>query len=282
MSHLTSSQSRFVTRETMNRLVRDITDIFKNPLVDEGIYYQHDDTDMLKGYAMIIGPQDTPYENGMYLFLLDFPENYPQQPPKLTYMTQDGNTRFNPNLYVSGKVCLSILNTWRGESWTSSQTIRSVLMTLITVLNDEPLLNEPGIKNTHIDFARYNHYIRYKNYMIAINGMLSQRYLPNAFRMFFPFIKAHILEKSSNIVEKMKEYRTQMNEENIKNIIVSLYNMRTTLELDHMIEQFQTLIDAYTRTSNSGADVGAGVGAGTGAGTGAGSLEYAGIDNNNS
>ena len=34
---------------------------------------------------------------------------------KLTYLTNDGNTRFHPNLYRNGKVCLSVLNTWRGK-----------------------------------------------------------------------------------------------------------------------------------------------------------------------
>ena len=34
------------------RLIKDIKDILKNPLHNEGIFYQHDTDDMLKGYAM--------------------------------------------------------------------------------------------------------------------------------------------------------------------------------------------------------------------------------------
>jgi len=58
--------SVIISKETINRLLKDIKQIIKNPLVDEGIYYIHDDTDMMKGYAMIIGPTDTPYFGGFY------------------------------------------------------------------------------------------------------------------------------------------------------------------------------------------------------------------------
>ena len=42
--------------------------IFKNPLTDNGIYYCHDEEDILKGYAMIMGPEGTPYFGGYYFF----------------------------------------------------------------------------------------------------------------------------------------------------------------------------------------------------------------------
>ena len=37
-----------------------------DPLDDNGIYYKHDDDDVLKGYAMIYGRRNTPYEYGYY------------------------------------------------------------------------------------------------------------------------------------------------------------------------------------------------------------------------
>ncbi len=43
----------FIGKETMQRLLKDVRQIIKNPLTDQGIYYIHDDTDMMKGYAMI-------------------------------------------------------------------------------------------------------------------------------------------------------------------------------------------------------------------------------------
>ena len=153
---------------TIERLVKDVKYLIKNPLDNEKIYYKHDEENILLGYALIIGPPDTPYENGNYLFKFNFPEDYPFSPPKVEYYTNDGKTRFNPNLYVNKYVCLSILNTWRGEGWTSCQTIYSVLMTLQSILNDKPLVNEPGYLENHKNVEIYNNIIFYKNLEFTI------------------------------------------------------------------------------------------------------------------
>lgn len=55
--------------------------------------------------------------------------------------------RLNPNLSESGKICLSLLNTWTGtgtEIWDpESSTILQVLLPLqALVLNDKPYFNE--------------------------------------------------------------------------------------------------------------------------------------------
>ena len=163
----------FVSKDAMRRIISDIKEIMVNPLTSHGIFYEHDETDMLKGRALIIGPADTPYADGFYLFKFQFPANYPHVPPKVEFCTHDGYTRFNPNLYRSGKVCLSILNTWKGEAWSGCQTISSVLLAMCTILNNEPLLNEPGVCKNHRDFEPYNAIIQYKNIEVAIFGMLA-------------------------------------------------------------------------------------------------------------
>ena len=160
-----------IGQDTVKRLVKDIKQVLKSDISKDGIYYKHDETNMLLGYALIIGPDDTPYEFGNFLFRFEFPKDYPYTPPKVSYLTNDGKTRFNPNLYRNGKVCISLLNTWRGEQWTSCQTIKSILLSLVSLLHNEPLLNEPGIKKTHRDFKEYNSIIQYKNYEVAILGV---------------------------------------------------------------------------------------------------------------
>lgn len=149
----------------IKRLVKDVSDLYRNPLHDEGIYYIHDDEDMLFGYALIIGPKDSCYEHGYFMFKFQFPTNYPHSPPKVSFKTNSGKVRVHPNLYRSEKVCLSLLNTWQGEGWTSCQTIRSVLMVLLSILDDNPLLHEPGFseKNKrHVpQINSYSKVIRY-------------------------------------------------------------------------------------------------------------------------
>ena len=148
--------SVFISKETISRLLKDVKQIIKNPLTDNGIYYIHDDTNMMKGYALIIGPEDTPYFGGYYFFQINIPTDYPHSPPVLEYLTNDGVTRFHPNFYKSKRVCLSMINTWRGEQWTSCLTIKSILLTLLSIMDSQPMLHEPGVTEKHQDYNNYH------------------------------------------------------------------------------------------------------------------------------
>jgi ubiquitin-protein ligase len=152
-----------LSKQTIKRIISDVKDLMKSSLEDEGIYYHHDEDDILKGYALITGPKDSLYYGGSYLYTFTFPMDYPHSPPVAYYHTNDGETRFHPNMYKSGKVCLSILNTWRGEPWSGCQTIRSVLLTILSVFDDKPFLHEPGITESHSNFQLYHDIIFYKN-----------------------------------------------------------------------------------------------------------------------
>ena len=203
----TVTETKVVSRETIHRLLSDVKYIYKNPLTDNGIYYTHDDSDIMKGYAMIIGPEDTPYFGGYYFFEFNFPIDYPFSPPKVTYMTNDGQTRFNPNLYKNGKVCVSILNTWNGDKWSACQTINSTLLTLCSLLNDSPLLNEPGQTIASKDYVSYQKTIEFANIDFAICGLLdkSVNRVPEQFIHFYPSMKELFLknyDKLLDIVDK--------------------------------------------------------------------------------
>ena len=45
------SKQSVITRDTIRRLAKDVSDIVKNPLTDNGIYYVHDENDFLRGKA---------------------------------------------------------------------------------------------------------------------------------------------------------------------------------------------------------------------------------------
>ena len=222
----------------INRLVRDIKNIIKDPI--ENIYYKHDEEDILKGYALIIGPKDTPYEYGNYLFEFTFPENYPFLPPKVKYYTNDGITRFNPNFYVCGKVCLSILNTWKGDGWTSCQNIRSILLTLQSTLNDKPLCNEPGLDEKHREFSNYDTMIRYKNIEIAIFGMLLKKYLHEKFKIFYDIMMKHYKDNYTSIIDNIKNLKFKVKDNSIQKF--SLYASEYLVNFKHLEKLSESII----------------------------------------
>jgi ubiquitin-conjugating enzyme E2 Z len=231
----------FVSKETISRLLKDVKQILKNPLTENGIYYIHDDTDMMKGYALIIGPSDTPYFGGNYFFELNYPADYPHSPPKVKYWTNANNIRFNPNLYVCGKVCISLLNTWRGEQWTSCQTISTVLLTLCTLLCSDPLLNEPGVEKTHNDMSNYNEIIEFANIDVAVCDIIEKKksvFMP-FFENFYPFIKENFIKN----YEKLLEIANTKNEE-FKNQVVKFktgyYSMNVNVDYNKVIQRLKS------------------------------------------
>ena len=226
-----------ITKETVTRLLSDVKDLIKNPLTDEDIFYIHDDLDMLKGYALIFGPKDCMYWGGAYLFEFAFPTNYPYSPPRVTYCTNDGVTRFNPNLYRNGKVCVSILNTWKGEQWSSCQTIRSVLMTLLTLFHNDPIINEPGFKKDDKEAVSYNKILEYKNYEVAIIGMLTKKHLPHQFLPFHSFIKEYFVK---NAEAYKKDLEKKAKRKTAKTITIRLYSMSAKLDYSNLYEFFTT------------------------------------------
>ena len=112
-----------------------------------GIYYKPDEANILKGTALIIGPDNTPYEGCPLLFSVEMTREYPFKSPSVTFITSDGLTRFHPNLYVTGKVCLSILGTYPGPSWTSAMNLQSIFMSILSLLTANPITNEPSWEN---------------------------------------------------------------------------------------------------------------------------------------
>ena len=63
---------------------------------------------------MIEGPSNTPYEDGLFFFEVQLPNDYPTTPPVFHYVSFCSD-RLNPNLYEDGKVCVSLLGTWTGR-----------------------------------------------------------------------------------------------------------------------------------------------------------------------
>uniref|UniRef100_A0A6C0JC05 Ubiquitin-conjugating enzyme E2 Z n=1 Tax=viral metagenome TaxID=1070528 RepID=A0A6C0JC05_9ZZZZ len=238
---MSSGKKKIITKETIKRLVADIKDIRKNPLTDHGIYYNHDSDDMLKGYAMIIGPEDTPYEGGYYFFKFKFPSNYPHAPPKVSFYTNGYNIRMHPNLYKNKKVCLSILNTWHGESWTGCQTISSILLTICSILTENPLLHEPGVSKSHIDVESYNQIINFMNIKIAtIEVLASTSLIKKGFKDLLDIARDNFLEnynKKLEIFEKAKQKYCQYTdslEYEPTYIVTNLYTMQVKIDYNKL------------------------------------------------
>ncbi len=199
------------------RIVNDILEFNKNKPDD--IYISFDKktvTSINKIYAMIVGPSKTPYFGGYFFFEIIFPSNYPHSSPSVTFLTTDGDVRFNPNLYANGKVCLSILGTWSGPKWEPVMTLSSVLLSIQSLMGEIPLRNEPGYDNITADDIRalqYTQYITYNTFNVGIISVLNNNIKYDMLKIF-----------NKEILDNLNK-----NYENLKNDILSYAEILETI-----------------------------------------------------
>jgi ubiquitin-conjugating enzyme E2 Z len=234
-----------IPKETIERLLKDIKDIFMSSLEKEGIYYKHSDTNILKAYVMIVGQPDTLYFGGYYFFQINIPADYPHSPPVLEYLTNDGITRFHPNFYKSKRVCLSMLNTWRGEQWTSCLTIKSVLLTILSIMDNRPMLHEPGVTEKHQDYNNYHNMISYKNIDFScirlINEFMSTTIIPfeMEYKEYFYKFMLELFKKNAEKLKQVIDNAIKLKNYNRHYTISGLYNMSFYVNYDELLDKLK-------------------------------------------
>ena len=133
----------------------------------------YDESDFSQVHAVIKGPVDSLYAYSFIRVKMEFNDQYPFVPPKVTFYNHRA-TRIHPNLYGSGKVCLSILGTWQGPVWTSTMTIDTLLRTIQSLLDNEPMRHEPGMSNSPV----YNHFVEREKWNTLLLSYLEHEQRP--------------------------------------------------------------------------------------------------------
>ncbi len=186
-------------------LNKDIKEIQNNKLNEQGIFIEFNEDNFLEAKAMIIGPEDSVYENGVLFFKIFYPKNYPHSPPDVCYVSRN-RIRIHPNLYTRhhhtghGKVCLSILGTWHGPSWTSVMDTSTVLLTIQSLLDKNPLYHEPGVTNKEY-INDYNKIIKHEN--IKTLFLQNSFDIPEEFMIFKQHIDNNVNRNKENIYNKI-------------------------------------------------------------------------------
>ena len=221
------------------RIFKDIIAYKNSKLHEQGIYCEFNETNINEVKIMITGNKNTPYENGFYLFILLFPPNYPFDPPTVKFYTNGKKIRFNPNLYTNGKVCLSILNTWNGPGWTSACSLISVLLSLSSILTENPIQNEPGwnaVLETDRRAIEYNMIIKYSNLEIAIIDNIV--HTSSLFRCFKDIMIESCTKNKKIIIENIRSFNS------INNTIIktSIYNLSIKINTTMCIKELNKIV----------------------------------------
>ena len=96
----------------------------QNPLYPLSLSTEDSDTDATPASrnAVIIGPADTPFEDGTFRLVMHFEEQYPNKPPSVKFISQ----MFHPNVYATGELCLDILQ----NRWSPTYDVAAVLTSI--------------------------------------------------------------------------------------------------------------------------------------------------------
>jgi len=220
-THLTSN----LLPTARSRLSKELSSYDRSlPLsLSSSIFVRIDERYMNALKVLIIGPKDTPYENGCFDFDFLADVEYPNKAPLVNFNTNgSGSFRFNPNLYAEGKVCLSLLGTWEGknpgESWNpATSTLLQVMISIQSlILIDHPYFNEPGHERNYgtsdgiYASKKYNIPVKYHTVKLAMLGQLEKP----AFG-FEEVIQRHFFLKKDEILEQLEKWQNDMNGEYI-------------------------------------------------------------------
>ncbi|KAK9825922.1 hypothetical protein WJX81_007057 [Elliptochloris bilobata] len=116
---------RRIIKETSRLMSEPAPGISAHPSEDNLRYFN----------VMILGPQQSPYEGGIFKLELFLPEDYPMAAPKVRFLTKI----YHPNIDKLGRICLDILK----DKWSPALQIRTVLISIQALLSapnpDDPL-----------------------------------------------------------------------------------------------------------------------------------------------
>ncbi|VDK86515.1 unnamed protein product [Dibothriocephalus latus] len=137
---MTNTASTLLLRKQLAELNKSGPEGFSAGLID--------DDNIFKWQVMIMGPADTLYDGGCFKAILEFPQDYPNRPPKMQFVTD----MWHPNIAPSGNVCISILHEpgedrWGyerpEERWLPVHTVETIIMSVISMLA-EPNPDSPA------------------------------------------------------------------------------------------------------------------------------------------
>ncbi|KAI9297422.1 PEROXIN-4-like protein [Neoconidiobolus thromboides FSU 785] len=114
------------------RLIKEFRGIQRHKNEEIEVIEPLDIEDLMNWIAIIKGPKDSPYEDGLFKLSITIPSQYPMAPPKFEFLTKI----CHPNIHFkTGEICLDILK----NSWSPAWTLQTICTAIsLLLVNPEP------------------------------------------------------------------------------------------------------------------------------------------------
>ena len=207
LGHLIGGQKSFELRqERFEKDVQSLQTLKQSTLCNLFVCYDSARTDLLK--VLVAGPMESDYADGLFLFELACPADYPARPPVARLLTTG---RFT----VSFSPCLSQTGEVSGLSWDESMSLKDFIFQLRDLFTKASW--NPGNK-------LFSYILRYNTMKYAILDMV--QHPPQDFK---EVVKAHFQLKNNDIIlltgKWMEDFDT------VSNYDEALDSNATTVEL---------------------------------------------------
>jgi len=105
--------------------------------------------------ASVFGPEETPWEGGVFSIRITFSDRYPEKPPRVRFTSKV----FHPNVYDDGTLCLDIIQ----DQWSPCHNICTLLTSIRSLLCDPNCSSPANVEAAQLyskDRPAYNKRIR--------------------------------------------------------------------------------------------------------------------------
>jgi ubiquitin-protein ligase len=236
----------------IKRIHNDIIEYNKSP-IDRTWIHQCEDA-IHKIYLAIAGPIGSVYEDGIYFFVFEFTNNYPNEPPKGKFLNwQNSIHRMHPNMYANGLLCLSILGTWSGPSWTSAMTLSMIILSIQAIMDENPLVHEPGYEKNpgsmeHIKYQKIVEYYNNKDFIGKTIDMVEQStpYIDSLSYLTFFKDSLRSFYESNDTRDRIIAKLIRLKTINTSKIVVSTSYRTSNATIDYT-ELYTYIIDKFTK-----------------------------------
>jgi hypothetical protein len=157
----------------------------------------------------------------------------------------------HPNMYASGKLCLSILGTWSGPSWTSAMSLTTIILALQSIMDDNPLKNEPGygigVTQKHQDYHRIIEYYNLRDFVIKTLKFTtsSEKTTNNDYLVYFKdFLVSYYLNHHLSISQRINNLAEK--HPNQFSLSVSYQNVSALIDYSVLKSNWTNIFNTFT------------------------------------